>query len=150
MNNQNTDIKTLQKLSQQIPQKMPYVKMLMLFGSRARGDIHEKSDWDFAILYNREIREKTFKDNPYGWFADSIDLNEIFELKTEHIDIVDLNSCSDFIAHYVARDGVLLYEKNKGEFNQFKQNKLKTEIEIQQLTNIMRKKVENFLVKRGV
>ncbi|WPF87889.1 nucleotidyltransferase domain-containing protein [Cyanobacterium aponinum AL20118] len=150
MNNQNTDIKTLQKLSQKIPEKMPYIKMVILFGSRARGDINDKSDWDFAILCDREIVAKTFKNKVSGWFAYSVNLNEIFDLKTERIDIIDLNSCSDFIAHYIARDGVLIYEKNEGEFEHFKQEKLKTEKEMKKAVNIMRNKVENFLIKRGV
>lgn len=150
MNNQNTDIKTLQKLSQKIPEKMPYTKMIILFGSRARGDIHDRSDWDFAISYDREIVEKTLKNKASGWFAYSIDLNEIFELKTYRIDIVDLNVCSDFIAHYVARDGILIYEKNEGEFEQFKRQKLKTETEMKIITKKMRTEIEKFLLKCGV
>ncbi|MGI0479387.1 type VII toxin-antitoxin system MntA family adenylyltransferase antitoxin [Geminocystis sp. CENA526] len=150
MNNQNNDIEKLQKLSQQIPEKMPYIKMIILFGSRARGDIHDRSDWDFAISYDREIVEKTMKNKASGWFAYSVDLNDIFELKTDRIDIVDLNVCSDFIAHYIARDGVLIYEKNKGEFEDFKQQKLKTEKDIKLARNLMRNKVEKFLTKRGV
>lgn len=150
MNNHNTDIKKLQKSLQKIPETMPYIKMIILFGSRARGDINDKSDWDFAILCDREIVAKTFKNKVSGWFAYSVNLNEIFDLKTERIDIIDLNSCSDFIAHYIARDGVLIYEKNEGEFEHFKQKKLKTEKEMKKAVKIMRNKVENFLIKRGV
>jgi predicted nucleotidyltransferase len=143
-------MKTLEQLAKKIPEKMPYVKMVILFGSRARGDIHEKSDWDFAILCDQEIIEKTFKNKASAWFAYSIDLNEIFELKTDRIDIVDLNSCSDFIAHYIARDGVLIYEKNQGEFEEFKQQKLKTESEMNVITKNIRAEIEKFLSECGV
>lgn len=36
----------------QLPEKIPYLKMLVLFGSRAKGNIHAKSDWDFAVVYD--------------------------------------------------------------------------------------------------
>lgn len=144
------NIKELKNLAQKLPEKLPYVKMLILFGSRARGDIHEKSDWDFALLYDQEMRKECLKDRPYGWFADSIYLNELFELNTEYIDTVNLNTCSDFIAHYIARDGILLYEENQGEFINFKQNKLKSQAEMNAITKESRAKVENFLVRRGV
>lgn len=58
----------LKKLSSQLPEKIPYLKMLVLFGSRARGDTHAKSDWDFAALYDEEIRKKYTKDNAFAWF----------------------------------------------------------------------------------
>ncbi|MTF38319.1 type VII toxin-antitoxin system MntA family adenylyltransferase antitoxin [Cyanobacterium aponinum] len=150
MNNQNIDIKELQNLSQKIPEKMPYIKMVILFGSRARGDINDKSDWDFAILCDREIAAKTFKNKVSSWFAYSIDLNEIFDLKTERIDVVDLNSCSDFIAHYIARDGVLIYEKNEGEFEHFRREKLKTESQMNVISKNLRAEIEEFLSECGV
>ena len=31
-----------------IGDRLPYLKFLVLFGSRARGDAYERSDWDFA------------------------------------------------------------------------------------------------------
>ncbi len=150
MNTKTQTINQLKNLAQKLPEKLPYVQMLILFGSRARGDIHEKSDWDFAIFYDQQIREKCLENRPYGWFADSIYLNKIFNLNTENIDIVELNNCSDFIAHYIARDGILLYEKNLGDFATFKHNKLKTKTEINAISQKMRTEIEEFLEKCGV
>lgn len=59
-----TDLKTL---SHQLPEKIPYLKMLVLFGSQARGDIHAKSDWDFAALYDEEMRKKCVLDRLAGF-----------------------------------------------------------------------------------
>ncbi|WP_293140319.1 nucleotidyltransferase domain-containing protein [Okeania sp. SIO3I5] len=42
----------LKKLSPGLSEKIPYLKMLVLFGSHARGDTHARSDWDFAALYD--------------------------------------------------------------------------------------------------
>ena len=53
-------------LSPQLPEKIPYLKMLVLFGSRARGDTHANSDWDFAALYDEEVRNAYIKDNAWA------------------------------------------------------------------------------------
>ena len=34
---------------------------VVLFGSRARGDFHEKSDWDVLILVDKDERDYEFK-----------------------------------------------------------------------------------------
>lgn len=52
--NKQISIEHLQLLSRQIRKKIPYIKMLVLFGSRARGDIHDKSDWNFAVFYDEK------------------------------------------------------------------------------------------------
>lgn len=38
----------LQALAPQLTDKIPYLKMLLLFGSRARGNFRTESDWDLA------------------------------------------------------------------------------------------------------
>ncbi|NJN12757.1 MAG: nucleotidyltransferase domain-containing protein [Richelia sp. RM2_1_2] len=48
------DIESIKKLAQQIPEKLPYLKMLVLFGSRATGNSNNHSDWDFAVLYENK------------------------------------------------------------------------------------------------
>jgi len=59
MINKNTGMKILtieelRELAQQLPEKVPYLKMLVLFGSRATGKTHANSDWDFAALYDEK------------------------------------------------------------------------------------------------
>ncbi|MGK7933382.1 MAG: nucleotidyltransferase domain-containing protein [Microcystaceae cyanobacterium] len=46
----------LQSLSCQIPSKIPYLKMLVLFGSQATGKSHSESDWDFAVLCDEAFK----------------------------------------------------------------------------------------------
>ena len=36
----------------QILEQVPYLKLLVLFGSGARGDAFPSSDWDFALLFD--------------------------------------------------------------------------------------------------
>jgi len=49
--------KEIQTLKRQI---LPNEKVI-LFGSQARGDAHEESDWDLLVLLNK--KEKTIADN---------------------------------------------------------------------------------------
>ena len=54
--------KEIQTLKRQI---LPNEKVI-LFGSQARGDARENSDWDLLVLLNKE--EKTFEDeDTYGY-----------------------------------------------------------------------------------
>lgn len=45
---------------------LPKGSTLYLYGSRARGDFHEDSDWDLLVLLNKEQRDKDDWDN-YAW-----------------------------------------------------------------------------------
>lgn len=70
MLNKTPTLEDLKALSPQLAEKMPYLKMLVLFCSRATGHIHANSDWDFATLYDEKIRNEYIKD---GWYwLDSI------------------------------------------------------------------------------
>ncbi len=41
-----------------IVEKLPNLKLLILFGSRARGEHRPDSDWDFAVLYEERSDQK--------------------------------------------------------------------------------------------
>ena len=61
------EIKTLKR-------KLLPNEKLILFGSQARGDTHEESDWDLLVLLNKE--KKTFEDEDmYGFPFDKIGWN---------------------------------------------------------------------------
>lgn len=72
---------------------------VLLFGSRARGTNHPKSDIDLAVEGCRDCA--SFKEN----------LREnLWSLLG--IDLIDLDSCkSSELREDIARDGVVLYEK---------------------------------------
>ncbi|ACK68400.1 DNA polymerase beta domain protein region (plasmid) [Rippkaea orientalis PCC 8801] len=144
----NLDINQLQNLPNRLVQKIPYLKMLILFGSRARGDTHPNSDWDFAALYDDKLRNHNLKG--FKWFEIYGVLADYFEISDEKIDLVDLNRCSPLIAHYVARDGQLLYEQEPGLFEEFKQKALMNDEQLDYIQKSLRQKLENFLEVRGV
>ncbi|MBD1856178.1 MULTISPECIES: type VII toxin-antitoxin system MntA family adenylyltransferase antitoxin [Leptolyngbya] len=111
--------------------QLPYLRLLVLFGSRARGDNRENSDWDLAILCDEEQRKHYEKE---GWgFKSWVVIQQVLQLPDDKIDIVDLGSCSDLMAHIVAHEGQLLYERSEGEFANFRQKMLKSASELRRL-----------------
>jgi len=139
----------LQQRALIIGDRIPYLKFLVLFGSRARGDAYERSDWDFAILCDEEERKTAIADLPYGFLAVHNAIEDCFDIGGEWMDVVDVTRCSALIAHYVARDGQLLYERDIGTFEQFVKRALMSELELKTLQRHLREKVEISLRRRG-
>lgn len=54
-----TDAEFLQRVKRSVHEIDPHAEV-WLFGSRARGDAHEDSDWDFLILTNEPV-DRVFK-----------------------------------------------------------------------------------------
>jgi predicted nucleotidyltransferase len=120
----NLTITSLRDSAVQIREKVPYLKMLVLFGSRARGDCREDSDYDFAALYDEEMRHAIADSKKRGLLNIYSHLTNIFDLPTELVEVVRLNECSKSIAHIVSKDGLLIYEKETGEFERFRDQSL--------------------------
>ena len=83
------------------------LELLVLFGSRGRGDHHSASDWDFAYRG-----------------TDSLDLGMLIaelaaELGTDRVDVVDLDRAGGLLRYRAARDGVPVYEARPLAFEQF-------------------------------
>ncbi|MCD6357982.1 MAG: nucleotidyltransferase domain-containing protein [Thermoproteales archaeon] len=95
--------KLLSKLKEAFS-KFDEVAAAYLYGSRARGDADERSDWDFAILLRR-----TFGD-PYGL----VKLQELLEnIVGGRVDLVTLNSASVEFAYRVLKEAILVYEADR-------------------------------------
>jgi uncharacterized protein len=123
-------IEEIKQLAQQIPEKIPYLKMLVLFGSRATGKVHANSDWDFAVLIDKEQEKIYAKDDDWGIFGLPSLIGEILHINPDNIDFVELNHCSWLIAHFVARDGILIFEKDTSGFEYFRLTSLRPESEL--------------------
>ena len=130
------------QFSRFIPQ-VPYLKMLVLFGSRGRREAHENSDWDFAVLYDEDLAKEQLKG--WDWFKIYDILADAFEISSDAIDVVNLNKYSALIAHYVARDGQLIYEQETGLFEEFKRENFMNQEELKSLRQVMRREIEEFL-----
>ncbi|WP_017662190.1 type VII toxin-antitoxin system MntA family adenylyltransferase antitoxin [Baaleninema simplex] len=143
-----SDITQLRSNLDLLLQEIPYLKMLVLFGSRARGDTHAKSDWDFAALYDEELRQQTVEG--FGWFRDAGILGDCFGISSDNIDLVELDRCSDLIAHYIARDGQVIYEREPGLFAAFRDRALMSEGQLREFCQNMTRKLEDSLQRRGL
>lgn len=88
---------------------------LALHGSRATGLAHAHSDWDFAY---EAVGRAT---DPLALRADIVDL-----LRTDRIDVSNARSASALFRFRVARDGVLLGEREPGLWMAFKHLAVRT------------------------
>jgi len=76
----------------------PGLDLLMLFGSRGRGDAHPRSDWDLGYLAAPEVDAASL-------------LAAIVEIvRSDRVDLVDLRNASALLRYRAARDGRLVYE----------------------------------------
>jgi uncharacterized protein YutE (UPF0331/DUF86 family)/predicted nucleotidyltransferase len=87
---------------------VPGLTLLVLHGSRARGDARVDSDWDFASL---------------GASA-TLDLDALIAVlaKVTHanrIDLVDLARAGALLRHRAARDGLVVFERDPETFLRF-------------------------------
>ena len=69
----------IQQLGRRI---LPKDAQLLLYGSRARGDYHEGSDWDLLILLDRPQESSDFQNIAYPIMELGFDLGEYFSVQT--------------------------------------------------------------------
>ena len=73
--------------------------VLFLFGSRARGDAHEHSDWDFAYLGGAALD------------AGQLHATLALVLGTDRVNLVDLHPATGLLRARAARDGIVIVER---------------------------------------
>lgn len=81
--------------------------LLLLHGSRARENAHERSDWDIGYLGDEALDRMQL-------LADIVD-----GLGTDDVDLVDLDRASALLRFRAAREGVLVYENPSGTHQDF-------------------------------
>jgi predicted nucleotidyltransferase len=90
-----------------LAREAPGLRLLLLYGSRARGDDHPASDWDLGYLAAP------------GFDADDFLARLVLGLETERIDLVDLARAGALLRFRAAGDGKVLFEREKGAFERF-------------------------------
>lgn len=83
------------------------LRLLLLFGSRARGDADGGSDWDLGYQATPEL-------DPTSLLADLVGL-----LGTDRIDLVDLDRASAQLRFRAAGESRVLYESDADAFPRF-------------------------------
>ena len=89
--------------------RMPGLTLLLLHGSRGRGDARVDSDWDFAFLVDGSAPFDP--DDLLALVAEAIG--------ADRIDLADLSSASALLRYRAARDGVVVFEREPGRFQRF-------------------------------
>lgn len=84
------------------------LRLMVLHGSRGRGDAGPRSDWDLGVL----------ADGTADLGALSVALT--VALGTDAVDVVDLARASALLRFRAARDGIVLHEGPPGEFERFR------------------------------
>lgn len=81
--------------------------LLVLHGSRARGEARPESDWDFSYLA-----------------APGTDLPTLYSdlalaLRTDAVDLADLATAGGLLRYRTARDGIVVFEREPQLFDRF-------------------------------
>ena len=89
---------------------LPKGSTLYLYGSRARGDDHEDSDWDLLLLLNNQgDRDETFRQYAYPIIVRGYDLWQSFSVHTYSKDEW-YNGPHPLFYYNVEHDKQLIYE----------------------------------------
>ena len=131
-------------------EKLPNLKLLILFGSRARGEHRLDSDWDLAISYDEANRETHIKEISNDYLTSLSILSELFEINRDSIDLIELDRCSPLMKYQVARDGKLIYEKNTGDFLKFRVRAWKEYADTAKFRKIQKDSIDLWLKQWGV
>lgn len=91
----------------QLAAEAPGLELLVLHGSRARGDARSGSDWDLAYLATSAF-------DPDAFLADLV-----LALGTDRVDLARLRGAGGLFRYRVARDGEPVYEARQGVFADF-------------------------------
>ena len=87
--------------------RAPGLVLLVLYGSRARGDMHAGSDWDFGYIAN-----STFD-------PDRLLSHLVAALRTDAVDVADLTRAGGLLRFRAARDGRPVFEARPEVFARF-------------------------------
>ncbi len=91
--------------------KVDFIKIALLFGSRALGRQHNKSDYDFALLMSEDT------DAPWGVKSKAyIVLEELLQLDDCDIDIVDLNNMDNVVKDSI-KEGFIILKGDEDEIS---------------------------------
>lgn len=85
----------------------PDLALLVLFGSRARHDVHARSDWDLGYVAGP------------GLDRDALFLELATVLGTDAVDLVDLERAGGLLRYRAASDGIPVYHRTEDAFARF-------------------------------
>jgi predicted nucleotidyltransferase len=96
------------------PSAMPAdLKLVILFGSQAKGCASPSSDWDLGVLFMPGIND------PLRDCRMDFPLAQALGVNSDAVDVVDLERASYLLQGVVAQEGLPLFEREAGSFASF-------------------------------
>lgn len=89
------------------------LKLVVLFGSQAKGGATPTSDWDLGVLFMPGINDP-LRDCRMNW-----PLAQALGVGSDAVDVVDLEKASYLLQKVVAQEGIPLFERQPGSFANF-------------------------------
>jgi predicted nucleotidyltransferase len=102
-----TDVDRARSALREVVAHHPRLGLVVLFGSRGRQDARRASDWDFGFRAAS------------GFDALALRAALVEQLGTDRLDLADLDRASGLLRYRAARDGRVLFEREKGSFARF-------------------------------
>ena len=78
---------------------------VILYGSRARGDARQNSDYDLAFVFPEDRHDR--------WVRFTVDLDDA-ALTLLPVDLLDWNLASEPLRERIRKEGIVLYERSAG------------------------------------
>jgi predicted nucleotidyltransferase/uncharacterized protein YutE (UPF0331/DUF86 family) len=88
------------------------ITAFILFGSRARGDYRDDSDWDIAIVPSRPLNMEDLEEMARR-------IGEALDIPLDRIDLVDLSKAPNELMYKVLRDGKPLFVRDWNVYRRF-------------------------------
>ncbi len=114
------------------------LRLILLFGSVVTGNVSKKSDIDLAFLFDRPV--------------DILALtNRVIRLllHADTVDVVDLRRASSLLKFSAVKNGMLLYEREPGMFNEFYSLAFRRYVDTKKLRDAQAVSIRKFLKSRG-
>jgi predicted nucleotidyltransferase len=86
----------------------PGLGLLVLHGSRARGEAHDRSDWDFAYLAGGDFDQS------------ALGTELVRAIGVERVDLANLVRASALLRYRCARDGIVVFAAAPDAFDRFR------------------------------
>jgi uncharacterized protein len=117
---------------------MPDLRLLVLFGSLARGRARSESDIDVAVQC----------DGPAD--LDALYLAMAPRFGTDRLDLIDIRRAGPILAMAVARTGRPLFEREPGAFREFQSLASRRYCDTEKLRHARRRAIRAFLEREGL
>lgn len=112
--------------------ELPELRLLVVFGSAAKGRARDDSDLDLAVLCDRVA-----------------DLDRLYvalapRCRTSRLDLIDLRRAAPLLAFEVARSGHVLFDRESSHFRQFQSLAWRRYVDTKKLRDAERRALEVF------